>query len=796
MKWAALRNRFVRGGDGRTPLNWPIASHLLALLLVALLVTFSLVSLALLAYRLPAIEREDHTLVQRDIEDVSRRLESLLGTAESRMGLVETLLDGASPDEAQRLLAENLLSSLAFGALYSVSPEGRVVAAAVDHDHSGRLAALLGTDLSGNALVQALSGKVGAAWNGRYLSPVTGQRTIGVGLRNRQGQMLIAEMAFDAYFKYVLVAAGKGVASFWIVDRRGEVIVDSEAGRARGRLHLGDWPLLQEAMRQPVAVQEVAFQGKKVLAAATYSPSLDWYFVARKPTGLDHPALRDLLASVAVSFGGCLLTGLVIATFWARRLARPLQDIEARARATARGHPVTQAWSPGPVAEFNALAQALETMADALREREQRFLGIFNAAPIPMGVADISDGLRIVDVNETWCRDLRRRREDVLGRTAIEIGLWPREERERILAERQGDKIGGEAHILRGDGEAVPVQVFGQHVRLPTQDRLVWATVDIGPLRARKSALRELNHALEARIAQRTQALAEANAALGRQVDQLRTAQDELVRSGTMAALGALVAGVAHEINTPLGNGVMAISALAEVQNRFEAAMLGGLKRADLDAFLAGLLEGSDIALRNLRRAAELVQSFKQVAVDQTSAKRRSFELHEIAQEMVASMRPSYARTPYQIALQVPMSGLAMDSYPGALGQVIGNLVQNAIVHGFDGRDHGTVRIEAQRDTQGWIVLRVTDDGRGIAAADLERIFDPFMTTRMGRGGTGLGLHISHNAVVNLLGGTLTVHSVEGAGTCFEVRLPTQAPAGPAPDAAAAGAEIPMKDHA
>ena len=306
--------------------------------------------------------------------------------------------------------------------------------------------------------------------------------------------------------------------------------------------------------------------------------------------------------------------------------------------------------------------------------------------------------------------------------------------------------------------------------------------MDVGPLRAVEQALRELNSDLEARVAQRSESLAASNAELSETAEQLRLAQVELVRAEKMAALGGLVAGVAHELNTPIGNGVMAVSALHSVVQRFRQAMQTGLRRADLNSLLSGVEEGTDIAARNLRRAAELVQNFKQVAVDQTSAQRRSFELGEVVHEMVVSLKPSFGRKPWRIDVEVPQSGLRVDSYPGALGQVIGNLIQNAVVHGFEGREHGTVRITAGRDgdgQDGWVWLHVDDDGRGIAAEYIGRIFDPFMTTRMGRGGTGLGLHISYNAVVNLLGGTLTVASTEGQGTSFGIRLPVEAPRAP-----------------
>jgi signal transduction histidine kinase len=143
---------------------------------------------------------------------------------------------------------------------------------------------------------------------------------------------------------------------------------------------------------------------------------------------------------------------------------------------------------------------------------------------------------------------------------------------------------------------------------------------------------------------------------------------------------------------------------------------------------------------------------------------------------MVVSLMPSLRRTPYQITVEVPKTGLLFDSFPGPLGQVLGNLINNAVLHGFDGRPQGTIRITGERVDASHVVLRVIDDGNGIAPDMLERIFEPFVTTKMGRGGTGLGLHIAYNAVTCVLGGTRAVHSVLGQGATFELRGPLQAP--------------------
>jgi signal transduction histidine kinase len=214
---------------------------------------------------------------------------------------------------------------------------------------------------------------------------------------------------------------------------------------------------------------------------------------------------------------------------------------------------------------------------------------------------------------------------------------------------------------------------------------------------------------------------------------------------------------------------------LAGRQREFEAGMAGGLRRAALEEFLADTREVAEVLERNLQRAAEQISSFKQIAVDQSSYQRRVFKLAELVQEIGLALSPVLRRAEVQLIDTTP-EGLRMDSYPGPLGQVLINLLNNAVVHAFEGRPGGVVRIAAERDEPGCLRLRLSDNGRGVAAEHLGRIFDPFFTTRLGSGGSGLGLHIVYTLVTGLLGGRIEVRSVVGAGTEFQIELPLVAP--------------------
>ncbi len=288
-----------------------------------------------------------------------------------------------------------------------------------------------------------------------------------------------------------------------------------------------------------------------------------------------------------------------------------------------------------------------------------------------------------------------------------------------------------------------------------------------------REALASLNSELETRIDARTAELRNANDELARLVQTLRKTQTDLVRSEKLAALGALVAGIAHELNTPVGNSLLAASTLTE-QLRQLTRMDASLKRSEWNAALAHMQEASDIIQRSLGRASELISSFKQVATDRTTAQRRRFTLAGAIHDLAVTLQPSVRRTGVTIE-EDAIADVKLDSYPGPLDQVLMNLIQNAVLHAYPGGGPGRIRLSATVDG-GWVCIVVEDFGVGIPPANLSRVFDPFFTTRLGQGGTGLGLHIVHNIVTGTLGGEIDVQSEPGRGTRFLLRLPLHAP--------------------
>ena len=246
-------------------------------------------------------------------------------------------------------------------------------------------------------------------------------------------------------------------------------------------------------------------------------------------------------------------------------------------------------------------------------------------------------------------------------------------------------------------------------------------------------------------------------------LDDLREAQQNLIAAEKLAALGGLVAGVAHEVNNPIGISLTVASSFARRCDDFAREVSAGpLRKSRLDEFLEGGRDAANQLVANLQRAGELVQSFKQVAVDRSHAERRQFDLRELTDQIVASLRPVLKKS--QITLTVDVPSITMDSYPGSYGQVLTNLFLNAVIHAFpDGRD-GHVIIEARQVGENNVEIFVSDDGVGMNEETQRRALDPFFTTRRNEGGTGLGLHIIFNLVTQQLGGRLTFsRSSDGA---------------------------------
>ena len=261
----------------------------------------------------------------------------------------------------------------------------------------------------------------------------------------------------------------------------------------------------------------------------------------------------------------------------------------------------------------------------------------------------------------------------------------------------------------------------------------------------------------------------------------LNAAQQNLIDAERLAALGGLVAGVAHEVNNPIGISLTVASSFARRTDQFEAEMKSStaLRRSQLEEFVRTSRDAAQQLVGNLHRAAELIQSFKQVAVDRSHAERRQFSLGEATDQIIASLRPVLKRSTISLSVDVP-EGLVVDGFPGSYGQILTNLFLNAANHAFpDGRS-GAIAISARPRGNDDIEIIFADNGAGMTPDVQRQAFDPFFTTRRNEGGTGLGLHIVYNLVTQQLGGRMMLESRLGQGTTFRIIMPRTAKRGPA----------------
>lgn len=328
---------------------------------------------------------------------------------------------------------------------------------------------------------------------------------------------------------------------------------------------------------------------------------------------------------------------------------------------------------------------------------------------------------------------------------------------------RQGQTVPRfDSELRHSDGHRVQVSITCSPIRDRTGG-LAGAAILASDISERKA----FEYALQREIAERENA----NAELQQTLQQLRETQGQLVQAEKLASLGALVAGVAHEINTPVGVGMTAASHLrGRLQDARQQYQAGTLRRSDFERLLATAEQSAEILLTNLTRATELVASFKQVAVDQTSREMRRFNVATYIDEILTSLKPKLRGTAVEVTVDCP-EGLVLTSVPGALSQIITNLVVNSLTHGFEPGGPGRITIRA-RQSDGRFLLTYEDDGKGMDETVRERLFDPFFTTNRSLGGTGLGMHVVYNLITRKLGGQVTVASAPGQGMRLSISLP------------------------
>lgn len=290
-------------------------------------------------------------------------------------------------------------------------------------------------------------------------------------------------------------------------------------------------------------------------------------------------------------------------------------------------------------------------------------------------------------------------------------------------------------------------------------------------LNSELETLRQQHHELKKQKEQLTHYVNDRTQRLHKEIKERKEVEKALIQTEKMAALGNLVSGIAHEINTPIGIGVTGATHLEDITRHFRQLFIANaMKKSDLSHFLEECEETSRIIHSNLQRASDLIHSFKQVAVDQSSEKKRQFNLKSYLEDVLLSLYPMFKKTAHTITLNCAGS-IEINSYPGAFSQILTNLIINSLTHGFENLKAGLVVIDIEEES-GQLKIVYKDDGKGMGEEQRKKVFDPFFTTKRGKGGSGLGMHVVYNLISEKLSGTIECKSVLGKGVVYHISIP------------------------
>ncbi len=448
---------------------------------------------------------------------------------------------------------------------------------------------------------------------------------------------------------------------------------------------------------------------------------------------------RDWMPVLLIAAGGILISGLIGALLIASRRSR---DLAAQVRVTLDEQRAFQDSASVGIALFadGVIVRCNRGMEELMGYAPDELIGQPTEVLIG-GAAEIAGAFATTSASRRWQSELELKKKDGSPIWCLVNG-----------------KAVDAANLAKGG---------------------VWVIQDISDRKSTEAALVDardgLQHSLT-ELARQKANVESAHSDLSSVLVTLKQAQTNLITSEKMASLGSLVAGIAHELNTPIGNSLLTATALDDMVADFERKYAGGgIKRSALEALLADAKMACGIMTSSLRRAADLITSFKQVAVDQTSDKRRRFDLSEVIRDTLATFHAQLKRANCETRVDCAPT-LVVDSYPGGVGQVLSNLINNALLHAFEGRSSAQMVITAREMPGDQILLIFSDDGVGMPPKILHQVFDPFFTTKMGQGGSGLGMNIVYNIVTGMLGGSIEIESSTEHGTSVTIKMPRTAP--------------------
>lgn len=399
-----------------------------------------------------------------------------------------------------------------------------------------------------------------------------------------------------------------------------------------------------------------------------------------------------------------------------------------------------------------------------LAEQKEIFETLFNES---MDGLSVFDGQKYVDCNKAFLRMFGFSSKDEV------IGIHPKDISPEFQADGRSSKEAAKELIFKSldKGSTRFEWIHCKKDRTNFWTEVIITKVNLKGVDVIYAVIRDISEkkALELELYERNTELDLSNSHLELMIEDLKQTQEQLVESEKMASLGSLVAGVAHEINTPVGVGLMGITQFMEETKAISSHYQNGeLTENSFEDYLKSANELSNIVHKNLERTAQLVRGFKQIAVDQTSEEERLINLREYLEEVVFSLGSMTRKANTQITIDCP-DDINVVTNPGLISQVVTNLIVNSMVHGFSERGSGEITIKVREEEQNYVVMTYQDNGKGISDDILPKIFDPFFTTNRANGGTGLGLNVTYNIVKNALGGSIECQSKPNQGVQFTI---------------------------
>lgn len=668
-----------------------------------------------------------------------------------------------------------------FESIYLLDDQGIVTNVGFASGDGSEGRQFIGLDLSGQPFYQQTRGRSETYWSNAYTSTLTGETALTVAIPYVKG-LIVGSFHLKRLDEIAAKAEAGGGVEVMVADKRGVLIRGPDATLSNQQLNVSNLSVVQLGLEGKEGARRYEFEGRARLGSVMVIPG----------TGLLLVLSQDLSTALAPVFGlrVTLIAGLAVSALLAglfalwntKKVVRPLARLGENVRRIASGaYELAEDGEHYAFPEFDRLAWDVSAMAGTIQTREKELKeSEERVASLLMSTGEGICGMDIQGVC-TLCNPAAlallgyREPEQLLGRNlhqAIHYARadgspYPAEECRASRAFFNGEAAHVDDEVFwRADGTSFPVE-YRAHP-LFKEGEVIGGVVSFTDITERKRAedrAAAFNRDLEQRVAERTRDLEESLAAL-------KKAQGQLVESERLASLGGLVAGVAHEINTPVGVGYTAASLLeGRTQEILEKSRDGAIKRSDFEAYLDTASESTGMILSNLDRAVRLIRSFKQVAVDQSSEERRLFNVKEYADGVLQSLQPKLKRTRHMVTVSCP-DDVEIFSYPGAFSQIITNLVMNSLQHGFQEIEQGRIQLEFSREKGGRLLFLYRDNGRGMQATQAERIFDPFFTTSRASGGSGLGMHVVYNLATGPLNGEITCQSAPGEGIEIRIALP------------------------